>query len=165
MCRLHFSCWDHPRSRGEYLNWLVAAGEGEGSSPLARGICGELEVMGPALGIIPARAGNIPASCLRYCHDRDHPRSRGEYGQTQGWIGTTRGSSPLARGISSSQTHNLFWLGIIPARAGNIKTIWSNSLTDGDHPRSRGEYATLLIIIRRFAGSSPLARGIFQLYL
>ena len=52
-----FAPTDHPRSRGVYLreyqsNWLVP-----GSSPLARGLLGELGLVEAEIRIIPARAG------------------------------------------------------------------------------------------------------------
>ena len=49
--------WDHPRSRGVYDRDFKAAGDVLGSSPLARGLHGLLEPLGPADRIIPARAG------------------------------------------------------------------------------------------------------------
>ena len=51
-------------------------------------------------------------------------------------------------------------LGIIPARAGftcNTSPLFPSSQ---DHPRSRGVYAALGPVERRFDGSSPLARGL-----
>ena len=52
-----------------------------GSSPLARGLLVALEVALTIRGIIPARAGFTQGG-LRYQPPvRDHPRSRGVYGQ------------------------------------------------------------------------------------
>ena len=55
------------------------------------------------------------------------------------------------------------WLplgGIIPALAGNTFRVAALTGTDGDHPRSRGEYCCLKGGNRCIEGSSPLSRGI-----
>ena len=70
---------DHPRSRGVYPAWPVAASPPRGSSPLARGLLARA-CSAPMIGrIIPARAGFTPARPLGGRGDRDHPRSRGVY--------------------------------------------------------------------------------------
>ena len=70
---------DHPRSRGVYLlgertEWCSA-----GSSPLARGLLGDLTSSIGEVGIIPARAGFTVRSRLLATCSGDHPRSRGVY--------------------------------------------------------------------------------------
>ena len=71
--------WDHPRSRGVYgaPGWGAAAKTG--SSPLARGLRGNVEICHDRFRIIPARAGftSVPAACPTATWD--HPRSRGVY--------------------------------------------------------------------------------------
>ena len=49
---------DHPRSRGEYQEEDMPLTDGEGSSPLSRGIRLWSPPHGGAVGIIPALAGN-----------------------------------------------------------------------------------------------------------
>ena len=49
--------WDHPRSRGVYERLQTSVPDGEGSSPLARGLRPHSLVESEASGIIPARAG------------------------------------------------------------------------------------------------------------
>ena len=49
--------WDHPRSRGVYVNGVEYGVVGGGSSPLARGLLGEKVSALQAERIIPARAG------------------------------------------------------------------------------------------------------------
>ena len=51
------ACWDHPRSRGVYLNHIRVRSLGHGSSPLARGLHNNIVIVASAAGIIPARAG------------------------------------------------------------------------------------------------------------
>ena len=70
---------DHPRSRGVYPGASRAAARARGSSPLARGLQGDLQVLGQGPGIIPARAGFTPVPGLATLTGRDHPRSRGVY--------------------------------------------------------------------------------------
>ena len=92
-----------------------------------------------------------------------HPRSRGEYGQRSRADLIHVGSSPLTRGIRSISTplhpHRRF----IPAHAGNTGTSGFNSLLQTVHPRSRGEYGTVLLQRWSTHGSSPLTRGILLL--
>ena len=72
--------WDHPRSRGVY-----------------RTVCAR---SAPARGrIIPARAGFTGDRSQRCGHHPDHPRSRGVYCGRTPPSSTSRGSSPLARGL------------------------------------------------------------------
>ena len=52
-------------------------------------------------GIIPARAGNMATSLYFGILVWDHPRSRGEYAKLDKQVTDTKGSSPLARGISA----------------------------------------------------------------
>ena len=136
----HRGARDHPRSRGVYAAALSSESNGSGSSPLARGLHGNMTRMRAVTGIIPARAGFTRQEPARHHRARDHPRSRGVYGTLSG----TDSGTP--------------W--IIPARAGfTIPPIRKEPL-QWDHPRSRGVYA-----IRRggrsaVRGSSPLARGL-----
>ena len=132
---------DHPRSRGVYSSAGGRTWPTNGSSPLARGLHGQVGDGGGVGGIIPARAG-FTASLPHLCIARlDHPRSRGVY--TTGT--TTRtpfpGSSPLARGLPLPGAGLISAPGIIPARAG-FTHVALPALTRGrDHPRSRGVYS------------------------
>ena len=69
------------------------------------------------------------------------------------------GSSPLARGtlFRTAKDNNLE--GLIPARAGNTKTLPFRVFLSGAHPRSRGEHLPLVDVVVGCVGSSPLARG------
>ena len=72
---------DHPRSRGVYTGKSVLESHGMGSSPLARGLLGEIVIHHECCGIIPARAGFTAPASAGYPKRQDHPRSRGVYFQ------------------------------------------------------------------------------------
>ena len=156
---------------------------GVGSSPLARGLPG---VPGSASGvrgdhprsrgvyrddgvvvvqrpwIIPARAGFTGWLRGRRVASPDHPRSRGVYGPGIPGSGWVLGSSPLARGlrVQSLLAHDI--AGIIPARAGFTVLFDGSFGVRADHPRSRGVYLALRLVIIMLSGSSPLARGLLN---
>ena len=112
--------WDHPRSCGEYLFWRTLMISMGGSSPLMRGVFNPLPPPPELPGIIPAHAGSMRYCQLHHIIHGDHPRSCGEYTNTDVYGGDSLGSSPLMRGVSKSISiiYNLF--GIIPAHAGSM---------------------------------------------
>ena len=112
------------------------------------------------IGIIPARAGftGCPVQCV-LCR-WDHPRSRGVYGRLKNIHDARKGSSPLARGLHVHVIRPLIPVRIIPARAGFTDLLCSEMAFAADHPRSRGVYLRTAHRVCRFAGSSPLARGL-----
>ena len=129
---------DHPRSRGVYLLSGVTLSLILGSSPLARGLLGEVLSLMNIIGIIPARAGFtraphrasegqgiIPARAgftleyMRFPYTvKDHPRSRGVYPVGRVPDHLLAGSSPLARGLRRHVSGGSGVVRIIPARAG-----------------------------------------------
>ena len=92
-------CRDHPRSRGVYAAQVGSVGLIVGSSPLARGLHSGRGAGRGRLGIIPARAGFTVAELGAEHGHEDHPRSRGVYQRSVQWRLSTKGSSPLARGL------------------------------------------------------------------
>mgnify|MGYP000873947103 CR=1 FL=1 len=110
--------WDHPRSRGVYAWEASARAPALGSSPLARGLPDDGEVVMRDRGIIPARAGFTSKTSRCRGRGTDHPRSRGVYVYFRRDRINVVGSSPLARGLprGSSGISPHHW--IIPARAG-----------------------------------------------
>ena len=132
--------WDHPRSRGVYDPVACGQIERRGSSPLARGLRASGESACGAQGIIPARAGFTLTISPFSLMAADHPRSRGVY------------AAPTEKNVSVK--------GIIPARAGFTRSDVFAGAREQDHPRSRGVYRARMIVLRRFLGSSPLARGL-----
>ena len=131
---------DHPRSRGVYHALYVKALDGEGSSPLARGLPTRTRGRARPWRIIPARAGFTAGRPQCGSIPRDHPRSRGVYFKAVGDIIFHTGSSPLARGLRMTRSRPLTKAGIIPARAGFTRRQ--------------------VIVDDPSRGSSPLARGL-----
>ena len=131
-----------------------------GSSPLARGLRGNVVSQGDGLGIIPARAGFTSRLSGMESRVPDHPRSRGVYGRPSMYGAISGGSSPLARGLPCPHAGTTLAPGIIPARAGfTLSQVWPPP-TASDHPRSRGVYFFINESIDGMVGSSPLARGL-----
>ena len=154
--------WDHPRSRGVYHGNDAILAPAEGSSPLARGLLGDLAKGGIEKRIIPARAGFTSTRRLTITPTWDHPRSRGVYSGGRSSPRPRRGSSPLARGLLYITFIFLGTKWIIPARAGFTREGHGIHLRPGDHPRSRGVYGTACESWVTLKGSSPLARGLHQ---
>ena len=114
----------------------------------------------PRRRIIPALAGNTWVVGFTVHPREDHPRSRGEYPSAPGTPTGMSGSSPLSRGIPNPRGYCHSHPRIIPALAGNTARRRRRGRVEGDHPRSRGEYSTLVSSSANLAGSSPLSRGI-----
>ena len=133
---------DHPRSRGVYLVHARARAQGNGSSPLARGLLAPVPITRVQGRIIPARAGFTAG----------HEIS----------VSVAGGSSPLARGLRSGLPEGGFLRGIIPARAGFTGRRQDRRGQRPDHPRSRGVYDDVFHSEDKAVGSSPLARGLHQ---
>ena len=73
------------------------------------------------------------------------------------------GSSPLARGLLSSEGYLRNHRRIIPARAGFTRVFGRLCRPSWDHPRSRGVYGARAYGTHALVGSSPLARGLLTL--
>ena len=167
--RAGFTCWpciwttgaaDHPRSRGVYSTPPLKTFLIDGSSPLARGLPVGNAAQSSEEGIIPARAGFTRRARRASRRVRDHPRSRGVYFSLPHCCGAPIGSSPLARGLQVLSIAEEAPTGIIPARAGFTRPTETRGCRRGDHPRSRGVYATGTHAQSSAPGSSPLARGL-----
>ena len=89
-----------------------------GSSPLARGLRGDLPLPARPRRIIPARAGFTSSPTRIPRGTSDHPRSRGVYPVQKSLGSSSAGSSPLARGLRDRPVMTGHERGIIPARAG-----------------------------------------------
>ena len=156
---------DHPRSRGVYAILSPGKRRAGGSSPLARGLRGGMQVDGVEIRIIPARAGFTVYGGYSWCDSRDHPRSRGVYIFCHQASTAVSGSSPLARGLRPEHSAMRCNLRIIPARAGFTPRSPIPYSRRKDHPRSRGVYFQATGSIASLSGSSPLARGLLRRYL
>ena len=151
---------DHPRSRGVYPAASPCGRPRPGSSPLARGLQGELLLGTTLLGIIPARAGFTPPWPSTRPTPTDHPRSRGVYQESTRSPRVGVGSSPLARGLLGEVRLHRGAARIIPARAGFTARARRRDPHTRDHPRSRGVYCRGCSAPEADWGSSPLARGL-----
>ena len=113
---------DHPRSRGVYASRNARRRISSGSSPLARGLRGNILGAVTQGGIIPARAGFTFPDLSGRPECQDHPRSRGVYRSRGKFRLAFRGSSPLARGLRPLDNH--------------VKTVFGSSpLARGLHIR------------------------------
>ena len=149
----------HPRSRGEHARRTTGAAGRGGSSPLARGTPRPTTTLRRSERFIPARAGNTAGAATRGGSRPVHPRSRGEHPRASATSPTAGGSSPLARGTRTCRRAPGGRIRFIPARAGNTPATGGASWPGSVHPRSRGEHVWRTSPLRRYLGSSPLARG------
>ena len=154
------SATDHPRSRGVYSAYASSVHSSSGSSPLARGLLTTRLTHCVRVRIIPARAGFTYIGRYVGLKGADHPRSRGVYVRVIVEQPRRRGSSPLARGLRVAQGIVSITARIIPARAGFTPATGRTAGHARDHPRSRGVYVVLSILVLTVSGSSPLARGL-----
>ena len=150
---------DHPRMRGEHIEYQVEGAISQGSSPHARGTLPASRRVEIVIGIIPACAGNTRTVSLSTASDWDHPRMRGEHGRRTVRADCLRGSSPHARGTLRVRVGAELFDGIIPACAGNTQPCPCQAIDRRDHPRMRGEHRVKYRLVQVIAGSSPHARG------
>ena len=129
-----------------------------GSPPLTRVLLLCRCTLSLSARITPAHAGTTFVSCSLLFPFQDHPRSRGYYSKSAINFLLTRGSPPLTRVLQHGFLANLALAGITPAHAGTTKENYSTIIEVGDHPRSRGYYASNLVILLPPLGSPPLTR-------
>ena len=108
----------HPRSRGENDLARKTRADASGSSPLTRGKPGNLQLILPPQGLIPAHAGKTVTFPWMLSWWRAHPRSRGENTKVNVSHSHISGSSPLTRGKHTEAGFNVALVGLIPAHAG-----------------------------------------------
>ena len=144
---------------GEQPGSLDAHTPPVGSSPRVRGTVGRSCCEGFQPGIIPACAGN------RF-HERginplnwDHPRVCGEQPSTAITTRTHLGSSPRVRGTAILGLLSCYFIGIIPACAGNRHFQELQEVYRRDHPRVCGEQLFSSPKPLKQTGSSPRVRG------
>ena len=150
---------DHPRACGANASSAAACKSLAGSSPRVRGkprIGGATRMV---LRIIPARAGQTPERNPRERSGPDHPRACGankSHTVSPHW---RTGSSPRVRGKPSAYTTLEFAVRIIPARAGQTRSIRSTEHATSDHPRACGANGVMARAESAPIGSSPRVRG------
>ena len=114
--------WAHPRACGENALALRVASATSGSSPRVRGKS-HARRMGSGLpGLIPARAGKMALRPARRSPRGAHPRACGENGAMSSMPRTSPGSSPRVRGKYGRVYRPHVGDGLIPARAGKMRT-------------------------------------------
>ncbi|VEH09349.1 Domain of uncharacterised function (DUF2825) [Corynebacterium kutscheri] len=150
---------EHPRSRGDNACRYQHGSLGTGTSPLARGQHLVAAAKENGNRNIPARAGTTTPTASKASAIPEHPRSRGDnsfrvWGKKQSW-----GTSPLARGQPNNGFTTLVLMRNIPVRAGTTDWETVGILSEGEHPRSRGDNRRITDQDVADAGTSPLARG------
>ena len=136
-----------PRLRGEYWKFWKFRQDWKGSPPLARGIQLDPINLCKHIRITPACAGNTREATGATATIRDHPRLRGEYIVFFSQPEAEHGSPPLARGIQNKISSFLMSIGITPACAGNTYAFIPLYGVCRDHPRLRGEYYVIMLIL------------------
>ena len=129
-----------PARAGNILSCFCNCVYMPGSSPLARGTSHDYKIKVQLLRLIPARAGNILSADLFLSAFSAHPRSRGEHKETEMFSRLNAGSSPLARGTCEPRDQAARSTRLIPARAGNMRSLMQLMSALAAHPRSRGEH-------------------------
>ena len=150
---------DHPRVCGEHNGEGYQRSRRQGSSPRMRGTHDGSAVFVPRHGIIPAYAGNTCAIKGGTSYDWDHPRVCGEHKRLPRTHTTRPGSSPRMRGTLQRSLDMWYFIGIIPAYAGNTQSNTMRGASVWDHPRVCGEHGGKEFLQILIAGSSPRMRG------
>ena len=153
------SAADHPRIRGEHPETERPPAPWRGSSPHTRGAHQAPEARGPGLGIIPAYAGSTPWGLPRLSPTSDHPRIRGEHHPEDPHPRRSGGSSPHTRGAPAPTARHRSLARIIPAYAGSTAATSTWPPIASNHPRIRGEHATVRKRRMSQPESSPHTRG------
>ena len=153
---------DHPRACGEHSITFDSRQLAPGSSPRLRGTPFTAAAPRPAVGIIPALAGNTHPPRSWVLLSGDHPRACGEHDMYDNVRVHALGSSPRLRGTPRRLQHRRRCHGIIPALAGNTTVILQNLSADRDHPRACGEHIVECFMRKTTLGSSPRLRGTLE---
>ena len=99
--------------------------------------------MGAAQGITPAYAGKSETLGKCAALEEDHPRLRGEKNLTDLEPADEAGSPPLTRGKAAEAVARVGEERITPAYAGKSQAAAPRVRPPPDHPRLRGEKASL----------------------
>ena len=150
---------DHPRACGEHRSVDEVLDGAEGSSPRMRGTPTRWSYTLRCGRIIPAHAGNTGILFSSAPQPGDHPRACGEHGGYPVSYGEYRGSSPRMRGTLGGDRLKSHIAGIIPAHAGNTRTLRTQAGYYRDHPRACGEHRHFPYERVHNEGSSPRMRG------
>ena len=130
-----------------------------GSSPRMRGTPEKDMEPYQTGGIIPAYAGNTFRRRRVRVQGGDHPRVCGEHKRLPRTHTTRPGSSPRMRGTLQRSLDMWYFIGIIPAYAGNTQSNTMRGASVWDHPRVCGEHGDNNEESIEDLGSSPRMRG------
>ena len=136
---------DHPRTRGEKLFFANCQRLSVGSPPHTRGKAEKQQARSNIGGITPAHAGKSILPDQKSRLHGDHPRTRGEKNHLRTAETDIGGSPPHTRGKAAGAAVGAAASGITPAHAGKSKRGRNRSRTGQDHPRTRGEKASMLL--------------------
>ena len=150
---------DHPRACGANKYPMICHVGRFGSSPRMRGKPGALNVPHSSSRIIPAHAGQTLRCCCRRCDIPDHPRACGANWKRPWRNYPKPGSSPRMRGKLLFCHCVSSLLRIIPAHAGQTRTIPAPPRQKADHPRACGANCANESALSAVVGSSPRMRG------
>ena len=150
---------DHPRACGANLEFAVIGNKTIGSSPRVRGKRRNTRSIDCCGRIIPARAGQTASECCSRCRPPDHPRACGANLLALKAVLIVSGSSPRVRGKLAREPVLAYVDRIIPARAGQTRTVQAGIVVRADHPRACGANFKLSFALTVTSGSSPRVRG------
>ena len=109
--------------------------------------------------IIPAHAGQTVGTYRTWMWPPDHPRACGANVSLPPQPSPRDGSSPRMRGKQRKITTVGPWIRIIPAHAGQTRSLPPRHRRFPDHPRACGANLTPRYSVVIVAGSSPRMRG------
>ncbi len=147
--------------RGEHRLSRLTSTLKHGLSPHARGTYDLFPQIHACSRFIPACAGNISTASQQQGCNSVYPRMRGEHDPRRIVIQPVRGLSPHARGTYCCASALVVMVRFIPACAGNIRSVPTDSCLFPVYPRMRGEHSSASCFDISPNGLSPHARGTF----
>ena len=99
------------------------------------------------------------ADCSAFATAAEHPRARGENGLDADRGAAAKGTSPRTRGKQGGHYAQASYRGNIPAHAGKTTLDLDKLNRAVEHPRARGENATIRSDLESYVGTSPRTRG------
>ncbi len=150
---------DHPRACGANYSPFSWGMMQFGSSPRMRGKPAQRVLRRQTTRIIPAHAGQTFARRRAACSGTDHPRACGANALFIERKVLRTGSSPRMRGKRGVIVIVHVAERIIPAHAGQTKSLAALAALAADHPRACGANAVSTAAFMWPCGSSPRMRG------
>ncbi len=148
-----------PRASGGHPGTAGCRSSRHRSSPRERGSSYVSGGHGPFPGVVPARAGVIPAGRSTVTGTSSRPRASGGHPRYGSASADVDMSSPRERGSSGlTRTQGARW-GVVPARAGVILISCAAGSRKAGRPRASGGHPPGSTRTRRRSLSSPRERG------